>query len=59
MPFDANDGLSMLMKVTFDAKIINRRFNISLVKVQTKPRLQDKGIKLSEFVNKPVNVGFR
>ena len=55
MPFDANDCLSMLMKVTFDGKMIAE----GLVKVQTRPRLQDRGIKLSEFVNTPVNVGFR
>ena len=39
---------------------MTRKFhNISLVMVQTRLRLKDKGTKQSKFVNKPVNVGFR
>ena len=37
----------------------NKRCNISLVKVQTKPSLKDVGIKLLKFVNKPVNAGLQ
>ena len=34
-------------------------YNISQVKVQTKPRLKGKGIKLSKFIKKQVNVGLQ
>ena len=39
--------------------MMRKFYNISQVKVQTKPRIKDKGIKLSKLMNKPVNVGFR
>ena len=39
--------------------MVRKFYNISLVKVQTRPRLKDKGMKLSKFVYKPVNLGFR
>ena len=37
--------------------MIRKLYNISAVEVQTRPRLKDKEIKLSKFLNKSVNVG--